>query len=222
MELIEALKARHSVRQYLDKPIEGETLALLEKEIAACNEESGLNFKLMLDENKAFDCMFAHYGKFKNAKNYIVLKGKTSENFEEACGYFGQRLVLFAQQIGLNTCWVAGSYNKKIPDVMGVEKGEELAMIIAVGYGENEGKPHKSKKAEDVSNVNENSPEWFKRGVEAALLAPTAINQQKFFFRLEGDKVAAKCFRGFYVKTDLGIAKYCFEVGAGKDNVRFI
>jgi hypothetical protein len=59
-------------------------------------------------------------------------------------------------------------------------------------------------------------PDWFRRGVEAAQLAPTAMNQQKFLFELNGGKVKAIPMTGFYVKVDLGIAKYHFEVGAGE------
>lgn len=56
--------------------------------------------------------------------------------------------------------------------------------------------------------------DWFKKGVEAALLAPTAMNQQKFVFELIGDSVRAKSTGGFYSKMDLGIVKYPFEIGA--------
>ena len=64
-------------------------------------------------------------------------------------------------------------------------------------------------------------PDWFKNGIDAALLAPTAMNQQKFVFSLNGDVVSAKAGVGFYSKIDLGIAKYHFEVGAGKENFRW-
>lgn len=57
-----------------------------------------------------------------------------------------------------------------------------------------------------------------KNGIEAALLAPTAMNQQKFMFSLNRGKVSVKAGRGFYTKLDLGIVKYHFAIGAGKDN----
>ena len=61
-------------------------------------------------------------------------------------------------------------------------------------------------------------PDWFKSGVEAELLAPTAMNQQKFLFSFDGNRVSAKAGMGFYTKVDLGIVKYHFEVGAGTEN----
>lgn len=217
MELLEAMQQRHSVRQYTDMPIEAEALRALREEIAACNRESGLHIQLVTDEPKAFDSFMAHYGKFSGVRNYIALIGKKSGKLEELCGCCGERLVLKAQQLGLNTCWVAMTY-KKIPAAFQIEKGEKLTVVIALGYGQTQGAAHKSKSAAQVSNLNSNSPAWFKSGVEAALLAPTAMNQQKFVLTCENGTVSAKAGTGFYTKLDLGIVKYHFELGAGKEN----
>lgn len=218
MELLEAMKLRHSVRTYEERAIEGEILNMLEKEIEACNKEGGLHIQLVKNEPKAFDSRMAHYGKFSGVTNYIAMVGKKGENLDEKCGYYGERLVLFAQTLGLNTCWVAMTY-KKIPEAFKVDSGEKLVIVIAIGYGKTNGVPHKSKDAKAVSNLEDNSPDWFKRGMEAVLLAPTAINQQKFRFELHGDKIISKAGIAFCSKIDLGIAKYHFEVGAGKGHI---
>ncbi len=159
----------------------------------------------------------AHYGKFDGVSNYIALIGKKAKDFEEKCGYYGERLVLKAQQLGLNTCWVAMTYSK-IKGAYTVDKGEKLCVVIALGYGKTQGTAHKSKTIEQTARAEENMPEWFKNGVEAALLAPTAMNQQKFMLELKENKVMAKAGSGFYTELDLGIVKYHFEIGAGKDN----
>ena len=126
-----------------------------------------------------------------------------------------------AQQLGLNTCWVAMTYGK-VKSAYQLEKDEKVYMVIAIGYGQDQGHPHKSKSAKDVSNLTEESPEWFRNGVEVALLAPTAMNQQKFYFTLHEDQtVSLKAGIGFYSKTDLGIAKYHFEIGAGTENFQW-
>ena len=217
MELLEAMQNRHSVRQYTDAPVSTDALSALQEEIAACNRESGLHIQLVTDEPKAFDSFMAHYGKFSGVKNYIALIGKKGAKLDELCGYYGERLVLKAQQLGLNTCWVAMTY-KKIPGVFRIEAGEKLTVVIALGYGQTQGVAHKSKPAAEVSNLGDDSPAWFKSGIEAALLAPTAMNQQKFTLRLENGTVSAKAGSGFYTKVDLGIVKYHFELGAGKEN----
>ena len=57
-------------------------------------------------------------------------------------------------------------------------------------------------------------PAWFKQGVKAALLAPTAMNQQKFRIILSSGNVEIVSTGGFYSKVDLGIVKYHFELGS--------
>lgn len=214
MDISEAIKERHSVRAYTDKKIEGEVLFALENKIAEINGESGLNAQLVLNEEKAFGGRMARYGKFSGVKNYIAMVGKKGADLSEKVGYYGQKLVLFAQTLGLNTCWVALTY-KKVKTAYKIEEGEKLALVIAIGYGATQGVPHKSKSINAVSNAGEDSPEWFVNGVKAALLAPTATNQQKFFFTLKDGEVTAKPGLGFYAKVDLGIVKYHFELGSG-------
>lgn len=217
MDLTEAIKNRHSVRQYEERAVEKEIFNALQTEIEACNKEGNLHIQLVTNEPKAFDSFMAHYGKFSGVTNYIALIGKKGDRLDELCGCYGERLVLKAQQLGLNTCWVAMSY-KKVNGAFHINKGEKLTVVIALGYGKTQGVQHKSKPAEAVSNLNSNSPEWFKSGVESALLAPTAMNQQKFTLNLDNGKVTAKAGTGFYTKIDLGIVKYHFEIGAGKEN----
>lgn len=220
MDILEAMQLRHSVRSYLEKPLEDDKKCTLQNEIDAINRESGLHIQLVTHEPKAFDSLMAHYGKFSGVTNYIALVGKKSRDLDERCGYYGERLVLLAQQLGLNTCWVAMTY-KKIPGAFQVASGEKLTVVIALGYGATQGVPHKSKPVESVAKVSGTAPDWFLNGVRAALLAPTAMNQQKFTFTLEHEKVQAKAGAGFYTKVDLGIAKYHFEAGAGSENFQW-
>lgn len=224
MDLLQAMKERHSVRAYTARPIEGEVKEALKSFTEQCAGESGLHLQLILDEPNAFDSFMAHYGKFSGVRNYIALVGKKSPDLEERCGYYGEKIVLSAQTLGLNTCWVAMTYSKGKAKVT-VDAGEKLYAVIAVGYGATEGVPHKSRSRERVMKVQEKAPEipeWFLNGVDAALLAPTAVNQQKFTFTLNGNEVSAKAGFGFYSKMDLGIVKYHFEIGAGREHFRWL
>lgn len=218
MTVLEAIKERHSVRQYKDKKIPAEIVTRLREEIGACNRESGLHIQLVTEEPKAFNSMMAHYGRFSGVQNYIALAGPKTKELDELCGYYGERLVLLAQTLGLNTCWVAMTFSKgTAKKQIEIASGEKLAIVIALGYGTEQGKAHKSKKIEEVSAASGKAPKWFLAGVEAAMLAPTAVNQQKFRLTLTGDRVKAQSLGGFYSKIDLGIVKYHFEIGSGKD-----
>ena len=213
---MELMRERHSVRQYLDKKIPENVRAALDVYASELNSESGLHMQIIYDEPECFNSRMAHYGKFANCSNYIAMIGKKAPDLEERCGYYGEKLVLKAQELGLNTCWVALTHGKS-KAVLGADEKEVI--IIALGYGKTQGVPHRGKDAAAVSNVNDASPEWFKQGVEAALLAPTAVNQQKFKFELSGNRVSAKTgMIGTNLKVDLGIVKCHFEISAGKEN----
>lgn len=221
MDLMQAIRERHSVRSYLDKRIDAETRTALLDEIEKCNIESGLNIQLVCDEPKAFGSILAHYGLFRNVSNYIALVGKKDHGLEEKIGYYGERIVLKAQQQGLNTCWVAATY-KKGQAVCEILPDEKLVCVIALGYGANQGKPHRGKPLKKLYKCEGEIPDWFKNGVEAAALAPTAVNQQKFCFTLLTDGcVKAEKTGGVIAEIDLGIVKYHFEIGAGKENFKW-
>ena len=222
MTIQEAIETRHSVRAYKDLLLSEEIVKLLEDELVKLNNEGQLHIQLICNEPKAFQGTMAKYGKFRNANNYLVMAGKKADDLDERIGYYGEHLVLLAQTLGLNTCWVGLSYSK-VPGTYVLDEGEKIACYIAIGYGETQGSGHKIKTVEQVSNASDITPSWFKKGVEAALLAPTAVNQHKFSFEYVGmsnNRHQVRAKKGFsmigYTQMDLGIAKYHFEVGAGK------
>ena len=213
MEIIELMKERHSVRQYTDKKIEKEKREVLNALIAKINQKAGLHIQIIYDEPKCFNSMMAHYGKFDGVNNYIALVREKSKS-DESLGYYGEQIVLKAQELGLNTCWVAMTHGKSKAQI---DKGEKLVCLISLGYGKTAGAAHKSKKLSEVCNYKKDMPERFLSGLEAALLAPTAMNRQKFYFELLPDNsIKITCGKGLYTKLDLGIVKYHFEVVSGK------
>ena len=229
MTLEEAIKARHSVRAYKAQPLAEDIVKVLEKEIEEQNRQGHLHIQLVKNEPKAFQGKLAKYGKFSDVTNYLVMAGRKADDLDERIGYYGEHLVLLAQTLGLNTCWVGLSYSK-IPGTYVLEEGEVIRAYIAIGYGETQGAGHKIKIVEKTSNASELTPSWFRKGVEAALLAPTAVNQQKFFFEYTPAKdnklaqvIAKRSFSLLgYTQLDLGITKYHFEIGAGKENFEWV
>lgn len=209
MQMLDLMKERHSVRQYSDKKIDGEVKTKLDTYVASINEESGLSMQIFYNEPNCFNSMLAHYGKFSNVKNYIAIVGKKEE--QEKSGYYGEKLVLKCQELGLNTCWVALTHGKMNVQTKPQQK---LLILIALGYGTNTGVAHKSKPIKELCKEDA-YPEWFMKGMEAVSLAPTAMNQQKFLFKMKNGQVYAKALRGFYSKIDLGIVKYHFEAVTG-------
>ena len=211
MDILEIMRARHSVRQYKEQPIEMPVREKINAWVEEANAESGLSIQVLYDEPKCFDSFMAHYGKFSGVTNYIAIVGNKNE--QEKAGYYGEKIVLACQELGLNTCWVAMTHGRSQAKI---GKGQKLLILISLGYGENQGMEHKSKSIAELSKADETA-DWFQTGMEAVCLAPTAMNQQKFLFELKDGTVTAKALGGFYSKIDLGIAKYHFEAAAGHE-----
>lgn len=219
MDIINAMYERNSVRRYTDEPLKEEHIISLNQYIQSINDESGLSFSLVTNEPEAFSGKMASYGHFSGCTDYIVCVGDKGK--DEKIGYYGEKIVLFAQSIGINSCWVALTYSKgKVK--ANVKKGEKFYIVISLGYGIHQGRPHKNKPLNELCSCDGEMPEWFENAMKAVLTAPTAMNQQKFHFALEGENVKAKALFGPYSKMDLGIAKYHFELGADGHNFNWV
>lgn len=228
MTLLEAIDARHSMRHYTLQPLPQDVVEALLSKIEQCNREAGLHIQLVLDEPKGFNGML-NYGTFSGVKNYLVMAGEKADDLDERVGYYGEQLVLLAQQLGLGTCWAGLTY-RKVKGTYTLNGNEKIACMISLGYPDDPGRNLKRKTVEQVSNAGDDTPQWFVDGVKAALKAPTAVNQQKFFFEYKGTAPDGKhlvhASRSFsmvgYTQMDLGIVKLHFEIGAGRDNFEWV
>ncbi|MBR5049618.1 MAG: nitroreductase [Erysipelotrichaceae bacterium] len=214
----QAIMERHSVRAYREDVIEQSLRDQLDEEALQCSRESGLTFRIVYDDERGFDSALAHYGRFRNVRNYIMIAFRGNGDADEKSGYYGERLVILAQKLGLNTCWAALTFNRKEVRKH-LEKDEKLIIVISLGYGADQGHQHRNKDITKLAQIRDDDPQWYRDGIEAALQAPTAVNQQKFRISRQDDAVSiVPDGRGQLVKLDLGIVKYNFEAGAGREN----
>ncbi|SIO28260.1 nitroreductase family protein [Fibrobacter sp. UWB11] len=224
MTLDEAVFARHSVRRYRPDPLTKEQVEELQAHIRRLNETFALHMQLIVNDDVAFSGRLAHYGSFRNVKNYIAVAGQKSTagceaTLDERAGYAAAELVLLAQTLGLNTC-VVGLTFKKTPTIE-IDDGEKLELVIAIGYGETQGVQHPMKPVTRIAPDYDKAPDWFKKGIDYVMLAPSALNQFKAKFTIdESGRVFAKHRLAYFSKVDLGIFKYFFELGAGKEIFR--
>lgn len=215
MTLKEAMYERHMVRKYLNLPIEDTIVKQLNNRIQKNNYEYHLSLKLVTNNTSGFNALIKLV-LAKGVKNFIILAGKEQNGLDEKLGYCGADIMLFAQTLGLNTWWVGGTFNRKVKKMVPDKK---VIGIIAIGYGATPGVPHKSKSYGDVAHYNGEAPIWFEKGVEAALLAPTALNKQDFSVEGDGRKVKITCNKeSIFNGADCGLVKYHFELGAGAQN----
>lgn len=213
MDILELMRERHTVRNYLDREIPQDIQIQLQAEVDRLNAKSGLHMQLLFNEPDCFQTGMSRYGSFSGAVNYLSIVGEKSSQLEEMSGYYGMMFVLYVQSLGLNSCWVALTHGKSHATV---NRGEKESIVICFGYGVNQGFPHQGKPVTELCSITVPAPDWFKRGMIGASLAPTAMNQQKFLITYDGKHLRAKVSaRGFYTKIDLGIVKCCFELASG-------
>lgn len=211
------IEKRHTVRKYLDKPLDADLVSLLNARIEQNNKLYDLTFKLVTNESDGISSL-AKIMSNNTVQNYIILAGKDSLDLNENIGYCGADLILYAQNLGLNTWWCGGMFNGKNALKHLDDKNVRVNGVIAIGYGKTQGVPHKSKTADQVSHYKGETPDWFKSGIQALLLAPSALNRQPYIVNGGGNKVSFKVKSGPLSQVDLGIGKYFFELGAGKSN----
>ncbi len=217
----EIVKQRHTVRNYEPRAIEGEQLAALQAMIARINAEQGLNLQLVNGSEQGLAPYGVRYGKW-NVTNYIAMIGPESDPLlEEKIGYYGEQIVLWAQEQGLKTGWLETTYQEK-PDVIDVPQGHRLVLSLAIGHSPESGRDHKVKEIAALSAVTASEvPDWFARGMQWAQLAPSAGNQQLFCIAWDGSRLSISTQPGFMEKVDLGIAKLHFELGAAPHQVQW-
>lgn len=225
----QAIDIRASKRTYIIKTIEPSAVKILENLIHKNNKESDLHLQLYTDNEEAFSGLKMSYGMFKNVRNYVALVGKSDDrNLLEKIGYYGEKFILEATKLGLGTCWVGGTFQRKTCKC-DVKEDEKLVGIITFGYVP-EKLPmkdniittlihRKSKSMDEMLIANGIIPDWLKKGMEAVMKAPSAVNRQPVsFVYQEGILRAGVVVKYGYELIDLGIAKLHFEIGAGPQN----
>lgn len=220
MITVETIRERHSVREYDGKPLSRAEFDALGAVVEEFARESGLGIQLVGDNPEAFN-VIARFGLIRGCRThvaFVVDDAKAGDvAADEAIGYWGQKIVLAAQDMGLNTCWCALCSRKKSHAV--VAPGKKIRLIIAVGHGKTQGFSRKTKSVEALSSVEcAKAPAWFAAAMEAAQLAPTAMNKQNFKITLlsDGKTVRIDAPQSGLNVIDEGIVRCNFEIAANE------
>ena len=226
-EYLSAIKKRCSRRKYTNRPIDSKYVKQLEDIIALFNKESGLNIKLVIGSGaELFNGFRKSYGLFVGVQNYIAMIGnKDLPDRMEKVGRYGEKIILEATAMGLSSCWVGTSYDKKAATTL-CRANDTLDCVIAIGYSDEKhslkermmeyGMHRHDKTKESLSESEAPVPEWFRLGMDAVYLAPTARNLRPFVFKYKDGQVTASITMPTETAMiDLGIAKLHFELGAG-------
>ena len=220
MITVETIRERHSVREYDGKPLSRAEVDALGAVVEEFVRESGLDIQLAGDNPEVFN-VIARFGLIRGCRThvaFVVDDAKAGDvAADEAIGYWGQKIVLAAQDMGLNTCWCALCSRKKSRAV--VAPGKKILLVIAVGHGKTQGFSRKTKNVEALSSVEcAKAPAWFAAAMEAAQLAPTAMNNQNFKITLlsDGKTVRIDAPQSGLNVIDEGIVRCNFEIAANE------
>ena len=181
-----------------------------------------------------FKGVVGSYGKIKDEPAFIAFIGDMgSRHVQEEVGYIGEGIILEATALQLATCWVGGFFKPEVVEsLIEISAGERVLSVTPVGYAREAltleeklmtgfGRTHRRKSISAVVTGLEmaNWSEWIKVSVEAARLAPSAVNRQPWGFHVEPDAITV------FVRTtgpefnvakrlDCGIAMLHIEVAA--------
>lgn len=161
MALLDLIKRRKSIREFLDTPVEREKVMMcLEAAVAApsaCNsqpwrfiviDDVHLNHRLC---DAAFRGIYSMNSFCKTAPVIVVIVSERSKFLAAIGGMFrgtkyclidigiaGEHFVLQAEDLGLGTCWIGWFNEKAVKSILNIPQQKKVDMLIALGY-HNEG-----------------------------------------------------------------------------------
>ncbi len=230
MDLAAAIDRRVSCRAYEQRPLMAGMLAVLRAEAEAACLATGLHFELHVPEQDGSRLALSPRMFAGEPAAYVTCVGPSDPVSLEKIGYYGERLVLLATTLGLGSCWVAGTFDRK-QTTCEVPEGEALHDVIPLGIAMKE-VPFKQRSIRKAIRAKSKrqaklyvgptglaeAPAWVQKGIDAVWKGPSAVNEQPVVFEQETYgaplRAALPRVRRDMVYTDLGIAKLHFELAA--------
>jgi nitroreductase len=137
--LYEAIYARYSARTYDGRPLEADARRAIE---SACRRESAVGPMgtaprfFLLDAVELGNARIGTYGLIKGVAHFVG--GTMADRVEgnEDFGYRMEGIILEATALGLGTCWLGGSFNRKAASKRLEALGESgpIPALVSIGY----------------------------------------------------------------------------------------
>jgi nitroreductase len=212
---------RFSVRKYSTEPTREDIESL--KETAKMLEVENMRIEIGYGDG-IFTPLFMGYGKIKGTGCFAAFVGKDTDS--ATLGYLGEAFILECTALGLGTCWLGASYNrKKASEDVKVNEGERIVCITPIGISAEPYAARPRRSLQQMTGLNTKQlsdlPEWQQRALECARSAPSAINAQPYAFIIEEDSIFVKKLSSNfgYGDVDCGIAMLHIELGAAHAGV---
>ncbi|MFC1959021.1 nitroreductase family protein [Chloroflexota bacterium] len=199
------IEKRRSRRRFEKKPLKANHLDHLK---SICNDFRPFdNARALLvteSPDKVFKGAIGPYGKIRGASAFIAFIGNIKSPWvQEQVGYTGEGIVLEAEALNLNTCWVGGFFRPKVvKSLISIGEDEIVIAVTPVGYATKRlsfeeklmtgfGLTHRRKALSDLVIGLKDSewPQWIRKALEAARIAPSAVNRQPWRFHVEQESI---------------------------------
>ncbi len=213
-----------SVRDFKETPVDAKILTELEKYVEDCKKlvpsiDIEAKFYAGDDTYKRLYGIAGYQGVMIQAPNYLVIISEDKPQHLENAGYVGERTILKARDLGVDSCWVSYSDRDMVKKTLGLETDKEVVALIALGYGANHGQVEYAGKTGDnysKAKITESSKGSNRISIEEmvfidkwgnsanselleeralldafsyARMAPSALNKQPWRFIVDGGRV---------------------------------
>lgn len=223
-----AIALRRSTRVYDGKPLSAEFLADIGQLAESTNPFGDVAVEIINEVPAGFfKGIIGSYFSIDDAPSAIVLSVSGADpNRYWHLGYIAEALVLEATARGVDSCWVAGSFSREVARaVASLPEGNMLVAAVAFGHGTESPREARRRPLSKIGPGFETWPAWARVGLEAARLAPSAVNRQPWRFSLDRRQRAtlhvggALFSRSALSYVGCGIAALHFELGAATRGV---
>lgn len=236
----ELVRGRRSFRTYEEKPISAEHLELIAVYMKRIPNPFGLQVEFRFLDAKAqgLKCPVV-----VGTDTFIGGKIDVAPYMNEAFGYSMEKLVLYAQSLGIGTVWIGGTMDREaFEKAMELESNQVMPCVTPIGYPAKKMSLRETLMRKGVNadsrfefgqvffSKNFNTPLTIEKAgklakaLEMVRLAPSAVNKQPWRVVMDDNEahfylLHSKGFAGKALdmqKIDMGIAMCHFEIAAGE------
>ncbi len=200
----------------------------------------GNNPRFSVLDHDAGDGKLGTYGFISGARDFIVGAVKEAPMSVEDYGYALEKIVLYATELYLGTCWLGGTFNRSgFAKAIDLGEDESIPAVTPVGYTSDRrllgrlmrwGAGSKKRKPwdqlffkPDMSPINTSEAEVHDEALELVRLGPSASNSQPWRLIVDGDAVhffvKKRMGYGTMQRLDMGIAMCHFELAMNESGV---
>jgi nitroreductase len=162
MDLMDAIRARRSIRNYLDRPVEEEKLlAVLEAGRLAPSAKNMQDWKFIVVRDAATRQKLAGAARdqlFVGQAPVVIAACGTSD-LVMTCGQPAyaidvaialDHMTLAAAALDLGTCWIGAFYEDRVKEILGVPQEIRVVALLPLGYPAERPAPRPRKSLDEV------------------------------------------------------------------------